>query len=290
MERRVEQRTVELNQANESLRLQIQERERSEAERRQTDATLSVMSEITPAMVLVHQDGKCRFANAATETLLGRPRAEILEHNFWEFVHPDARDLVRERGLKRAAGENMPFRYEFPVITSSGEKRWIDCSSVRIELQGKAAVLACALDVTERNRADEKLRASELRFRQVVEHIREVFWMSDLAKNQIHYVSPAYEEVWGRSCASLYDSPRDWVEAIHPDDRDRVLRAALTKQVGGDYHEVYRIIRPDGAIRWIDDRGFPVRDESGGVYRVVGIAEDITARKRAAAQRCPNIT
>lgn len=124
-----------------------------------------------------------------------------------------------------------------------------------------------------------QLRAREQQFRQLAESIREVFWMSDPTKKQMIYISPGYEEIWGRTCTSLYASARDWVEAIHPEDRERVLQAALTRQISGQYDEEYRIVRPDGAIRWIHDRAFPVRDESGKVYRIVGIAEDITGRK-----------
>jgi PAS domain S-box-containing protein len=127
---------------------------------------------------------------------------------------------------------------------------------------------------------DEDLRASEERFRQVTESIREVFWMSDIEKNQIVYVSPGYELIWGRSVASLYDNAHDWIDAIHVDDRERIRRAALTKQAGGEYDEEYRIVRPDGDIHWIRDRAFPVRDADGNVYRIAGIAEDITERKR----------
>jgi len=135
-------------------------------------------------------------------------------------------------------------------------------------------------DITERKRAEESLRASEERFRQLAENIREVFWMSDPEKTRIIYISPGYEEIWGRTCESLYASPRSWLEAIHPEDRDRVLQAALTKQIGGKYDEEYRIVRPDGSVRWIWDRAFPIRDASGQVYRIAGIAEDITERKR----------
>ncbi len=128
---------------------------------------------------------------------------------------------------------------------------------------------------------NEALRESEARFRQLAENIREVFWMTDVRKNQMIYVSPGYEAIWGRSCQSLYDSPRDWVSALHEEDRERVLKAALANQVSGKYDETYRIVRPDGSIRWIHDRAFPVRDEAGEVYRITGIAEDITERKLA---------
>jgi PAS domain S-box-containing protein len=105
--------------------------------------------------------------------------------------------------------------------------------------------------------------------------------MTDIQKNETIYVSPGYEAIWGRSCQRLYESARDWVDAIHEEDRERVLKAALEKQVLGKYDEEYRIVRPDGSVRWIHDRAFPVRNEAGEVYRVTGIAEDITERKMA---------
>ncbi len=136
-------------------------------------------------------------------------------------------------------------------------------------------------EVRERRQAEVALRDSEERFRQLAENIHEVFWLSNPEKSRIIYISPGYEAIWGRACESVYASPQNWVEAIHPEDRGRVLAAALTKQVSGQYDETYRILQPDGSIRWIRDRAFPVRDETGAIYRIAGIAEDITERKQA---------
>jgi two-component system sensor kinase len=138
-----------------------------------------------------------------------------------------------------------------------------------------------AVDITDRKRIETALRESEERFRQVTDYIQEVFWLSDTAKNEVLYISPAYESIWGRSCESLYRSPRSWLEAIHPEDRARVLQAALTKQIVGTYDEEYRIVRPDGSTRWIRDRAFPVHDSAGAVCRIAGMADDITDRKRS---------
>jgi PAS domain S-box-containing protein len=144
-----------------------------------------------------------------------------------------------------------------------------------------AGLLSVVRNITESKQAQEALQDSEERFRQLADNIREVFWMSNIDKSKIIYVSPVYEEIWGQTCSSLYASPRNWIEAIHPDDRKRVSESALTKQVTGEYDEIYRIIRPDGSIRWIQDRAFPIRDASGNIYRIVGIADDITKRKQA---------
>ena len=130
----------------------------------------------------------------------------------------------------------------------------------------------------ERRGAVDALRQSEERFRQLAENIPQVFWMTSIDKAEVIYVSPAHERVWGRQRASLTDHPQQWIEAIHPDDKDRVI-AALPKQVQGTYDEEYRVVRPDGEIRWVRDRGFPVHDDTGRPYRVAGVAEDITDRK-----------
>jgi PAS domain S-box-containing protein len=129
--------------------------------------------------------------------------------------------------------------------------------------------------------ADAERSASEERFRQLAEHVDEVFWMTDVAKNEMIYISPAYEVVWGLTCASLYASPRAWLDAIHPEDRERIVQSAFTNQATGTYDEEYRIVQPDGAIRWIHDRAFPVRNQTGEVYRIAGVAQDITERKQS---------
>lgn len=152
---------------------------------------------------------------------------------------------------------------------------------------GRGARLAPAVErVLRAARAGQPLRLaaaheSEERFRQLAENIQEVFWMTDLDMNRMLYISPGYERIWGRTCQSLYDIPCNWLEAIHPNDRDRVRQAMLTKQVAGTYDEEYQIVRPDGTVRWIRDRAFPVKDASGRVHRIVGVVEDITERKRA---------
>jgi PAS domain S-box-containing protein len=124
------------------------------------------------------------------------------------------------------------------------------------------------------------LGESEQRFRQIAENIHEVFWLIDMVEQTMLYVSPAYEAVWGRSRESLYREPGSFSVAIHPDDRPRVLTIIESDREQG-FEVEYRVVRPDGSIRWIWDRGFPIKDESGRFYRVAGIAENITARKLA---------
>jgi PAS domain S-box-containing protein len=124
------------------------------------------------------------------------------------------------------------------------------------------------------------LSESEERFRELTENIREVFWMATLDLNGMVYVSPGYEDVWGRTRESLYRSPRSFLDAIHEEDRARVVEV-VERNRGHGFELTYRVVRPDGSIRWIRDRAFPVKDKSGCVYRMAGVAADITERKQA---------
>jgi PAS domain S-box-containing protein len=118
----------------------------------------------------------------------------------------------------------------------------------------------------------------EQQFRQLTGNIQAVFWISSPDGERKNYVSPAYEEIWGRSSSTVHRQPSSWLDAIHPEEQASI-KEALVKQVWGEYDEEYRVIRPDGSLRWVRDRAFPVRDQTGQVYRIVGIAEDITKQK-----------
>lgn len=143
-------------------------------------------------------------------------------------------------------------------------------------LQAMANLLA---EVVERQEMEAALRASEERFRQLAENIREVLWMMTPG-GKLEYVNPAYEEVWGLPAASLYEDASSWQTAVHPDDR-ALVEAAVPGLPQGDFDVAFRVVRPDGSVRWIHDRAFPVRDADGRIIRVVGIAEDVTEQQLA---------
>ncbi len=136
-------------------------------------------------------------------------------------------------------------------------------------------------EVAQHKETSEWLREALELLQELTENIADVFWVTDPAKTEVEYVSSGFEKVWGKSCQTFYASPSTWLESIHHEDRERVTRAVFSKQVRGDYDEEYRVVQPDGTVRWVHDRAFPVKDESGAVYRIVGMAQDITERKRA---------
>jgi PAS domain S-box-containing protein len=129
-------------------------------------------------------------------------------------------------------------------------------------------------------KTNDELREKEERLRIITESISEVFWMYDPEIDKMHYVSPAYEHIWGRSVTSLYENPMSsFTDAIHPDDRGRVIATLELEKIGKPFDIEYRIVRPDGAVRWIWDRGVPVLDNNGRITQYSGIARDITRRK-----------
>jgi PAS domain S-box-containing protein len=136
-------------------------------------------------------------------------------------------------------------------------------------------------DIIERTRVEQALKESEGRFRQMAENVNEVFWLVDVATSKYLYVSPSYEVVWGRPVEELYNgSSRSFAETVHPEDHDKLLRS-MAQLNEGDYEGEYRIVRPDGSIRWVRAKFTAVKNEQGEVYRLAGISEDITARKEA---------
>jgi PAS domain S-box-containing protein len=156
-------------------------------------------------------------------------------------------------------------------------------STRELERRVTARTAELRRQIAQHQETEVRLRDSMERFSQLAENISEAFWLSLPVSKKIVYVSPGYEKIWGRPCASLYASPRSWLEAIHPEDQPRVAQA-LPGQIVGSYDEEYRIVRPDGTQRWIRDRAFPIRNEKDEVIRMAGIAEDITNRKLSEAQ------
>ncbi|MFH1020523.1 MAG: PAS domain S-box protein [Pseudomonadota bacterium] len=141
------------------------------------------------------------------------------------------------------------------------------------ELEEKVAELE---EVIEKQRQTEiELRESEERFRLIAGNINSVFWIRNLPDEQMLYLSPAYERIWGKTCESLYRNPDAWLDAVHPEDRDWKFARHFPRKAREQGLE-FRIIREDGSIRWIRSKVFIVCDQNGRKYREVGVAEDIT--------------
>ncbi len=220
--------------------------------------------------------------NLSAERIFGYNRLEAVGQHGVDLIVPEnAKEYVRQLSITLLTNQggvtslNQNLRKDGKIILCE----WYNTTLVDADgcIIGVASLVQ---DVTEFHSAVEQLRASEERFRQLAENIHEVFWIREPNQKQLVYVSPACEKIWNLSCQSLQSEPEAFWDAIHPDDRSRV-KTAFEKQVRGDYDEEYRVVRADGSVCWVRDRAFPVMGETGEIYRIVGIAEDITQRKLA---------
>ncbi|WP_211176507.1 PAS domain S-box protein [Brasilonema sp. UFV-L1] len=181
----------------------------------------------------------------------------------------------------QAIAHGEPYRIVYLFHTLHKGSRWFEITARPVYESGVLYYYGSTTDITERKQAEVELRESEARFRQLAENINEIFLICTIDAQQMLYISPAYERIWGRTCESLYQQPRSWLEAIHPDDYERVQAAFARRINGEEFQEEYRIIRRDGDIRWIFDRSFGVYDEAGQLVYFVGLVEDISDRKQA---------
>ena len=240
------------------------------------------------AVGIVHSttDGSILNVNPKFCAITGYAREEALRMRIPALTHADdIADIMAHRAqLLNDAGTD----YERDVRLIGREGREISCRITTSLVRGADGrplhFVSIINDVSHERGEEARRRELELRFRQVTENIRDVFWLTNPANDETLYVSPAYESIWGQPIAELNRHPKSWMESIHPDDRERVVEAVRTRQMSGDYDERFRIVREDGGIRWIRDRAFPVRDERNRIVRIAGIAEDITESERAAEE------
>ena len=170
------------------------------------------------------------------------------------------------------------------VQGGQGTTRWHATSKVPlIDESGKVlGLVGVNRDITEQKRATVALMESERKFRQLAENIPEIFWITDATQRERLYISAAFRKVTGRSIAAM-GTASAWLKIVHADDRRRVYEARKALPHGA-YDIEYRIVRPDGEVRWIHDQAFPVYDGEDRAYRIAGIAADITQRKEAEAR------
>ncbi len=263
--------------------------QRAEGALRESEARFrSMFEQATVGIVEIFEDRYLR-ANPGFCELVGYSEDELKRTTVQQLCHPE--DYSREKELMRqlTAGEIEEFTLEKRYLQKQGETIWATKTAtvVRGASGEPSYILAIVAAIGDRKRAEEQLRMSEERFRQFAENSADVFWILNAATHQIEYVNPVYEKMWGESRESLMQDPYRWLAVVHPDDH-AVASSALPRVLAGEVVTVqYRIVRPsDGETRWIRGTGFPIRNEAGKVYRLAGVAQDVTEdRAQAEALR-----
>ena len=209
--------------------------------------------------------------------ILGYSKEELLNLSSVDVTPPEERGASIDYNERLLRGEITAYSREKRYMRKDGQRIWanISLTAVRGADGTPTHVISIIQDVTGRKRVEQALRESEEQFYQLASNIPQIFWICDAQRKNMIYVSPAYERVSGQPVESLKASARRWLDSVHPEDRERV-KTARSAAAEGKYDEVFRVVRPDGSIRWVRDRAFPIRDAGGRPYRIAGIAEDIT--------------
>jgi PAS domain S-box-containing protein len=242
-------------------------------------------------------DGQFVFVSPSCEGITGYSAQEFLQEPdlFMRIVHPDdcaAVNRHREDERQRQHTHSLSYR----IVTRAGQVRWVDhvCEPVYDSAGTWLGWRGSNRDITELHKAREELeqrvqertaelRESELRFRQLAENIDEVFCLWEPASGRVLYLSPAYEVLWGRPAEEAYDRPAVVLEAVHPADREQVR--VLWEDLSRNHDQEFRVVRPDGSMRWVRGRTFAVEHEEGAPPRIAAIAGDITSQKEVQAAR-----
>jgi PAS domain S-box-containing protein len=235
----------------------------------------AIVSSSPDAVMSFSPDGFIQSWNTAAEQLFGYSEAEALGADADLLVPPGCPEGPRGVFDWGLAGQSV----QIETVRQHKDRTRIDVAISAAPMRGAddaiIGVSAIMRDIRARKRTEAALRESEARFQQFAEHSTDVLWITDLKKSHVEYVSPAYERVWGRPCDSLRDVSQ-WVETIHPDDRQQAIGAHERAILGEEVVLEYRILRPNGTVRRIRDTLFPIRDEHGQVLRIAGIAQDLT--------------
>jgi len=246
-----------------------------------TALNLESFAEKTQDGVLVSHEQRLVYISCGMEEMLGYGLGSLLGSMIDDIIATGEAD--HDAYIDKNFGELRTGQYETYFKRKDGNLIPAEVTAIGCDWQGKPAIVFIVHDITARRRSDEALRNVETQFLQLTHNIDEVFFVRDLQENRMIYISPAYEKIWQRPISDVYANSLAFMEYIHPEDKEIIheiiRKRALNRQEFSAYK--YRIVRPNGEVRWIRARTFPIKDETGRAYRVAGIAEDITAHKIA---------
>ncbi|GFO58653.1 hypothetical protein GMST_09780 [Geomonas silvestris] len=282
LEQRVRERTAELAEHVARLKEEAEERRAAElALQLSEERYRTVVTDQTELIARACPDGRITFVNEVYCRFFGKSEAELVGTQWRPQVLPEDLREIEER-LRLLSADNPAVVVENRVRNGRGELHWLQAvNRGTFDAQGNLVeVQVVARDVCDRKKAEESLRKSEEQFRQMAETVEEVFWLTS-PRGELLYLSPAFERIWRRSTAEIFQDPLLCLTATHPDDVPQLTRYHDRLRAGEAATIKYRILRPDGSVRWISDRGYPRKDGKGEVQYIAGVAFDSTAQKES---------
>lgn len=274
-----------VNKAISKAREELTERKLKEKELSESQKRFASIFEYSPVPTsLTQADNNHLLAvNPMWQDLTGFTREEVVGksiHDLKVWVTPQDRNRL----LALLEKQDRVQDFESLLRRKDDQLRNISVSVAKINIDGVDCLIFQTLDITEKLALERSLRESNERFDQITHHIPQVFWISERIGGLV-YVSPAFENIYGRPASDFYYLHKEYIEVVHPEDR-HIVEDAFEKELQGKSIEMeYRIIRQDGEIRWIHDRAIPVLDQEGQLLRTIGVATDITHRRESEAER-----
>jgi PAS domain S-box-containing protein len=237
------------------------------------------------AIIITDEDGAIVFSNRSLERIFDYSEGDI-RGNPVDILIPERyqADFAGHMEMPQSeANDGSGKVFESYGLRKDGSEFPLEMSLNSWQLEGKCYTTAILRDITHRKLNEFKMKMREEIFQLMARNIEEVFWMIDPLNGQLLYMSPSYQKIWGSSISKLYQNPRSWIESIHPQDQERFIHHIYGSLEVNDLTRMKsmecRVERPDGSIRWIRIRSFPVINENKQIYRRVGLAKDITYQK-----------
>lgn len=262
------------------LHQQIRQRQQLEGVLRESKKRYRKLFEVNPHPLWVYDLETLKFlaVNEVAVMQYGYSQADFLSMTIREILPSEDAPAILDSisQLSSSAKHSAVEKH----TKQDGTVIDVAITSHELLFKGRRARLVLARDITQEKQAQEALTASEEKFRQIAENIQEVFWMRDAEDGRVLYVNPAYERIWGRSCESWYAHPQSFLDAVHPEDKLRVINN-LKENAKREFEIEYRVVRPDSSVSWVWEHSFPIKNSFGEVYRCAGVTQDITERKRA---------
>ncbi|OLP15798.1 GGDEF domain-containing protein [Leptolyngbya sp. 'hensonii'] len=256
-----------------------QRKQAEEALREREEQYRRIVETATEGIWVLNRDHQTSFVNQQMATMLGYTIDEMLGETLFSFMDEEGVAIAQAQIERRHQGINEA--HDFKFRRKDGSDLWtIVSASPLFDLQGNyTGTLGMITDITDRKQAEAALRQSEQRLDEILSSLEDVVWSIAVDTFKTLYLNPAVEKIYGCSATAFFENSNLWFEMIHPDDRERVQAAIQPLLQNGNQELEYRIIRPDGQVRWLCNRSHLIYNAVGEAVRIEGIATDITERK-----------